>query len=269
MDAHQGLHDHHHGDTTFGSHGMLLLGGEVFHMSHLPMFRYPHHFQVILEVGLDDTVGSVVRSHRHVVPEEPYDTFVPKDFAMRELDPRGTGPRRTSMTGRLFCGHFEREGGNHPPLAEETVATVRNVVYFAELDVRAEHREDGELAYLCFGRGGQLYLAHAITAAPDFDQLLTVRTVPGTATDPLGEPLPDDEATLEKFFAERFAVAERVGILGRTDGPDQRMVPPETVAGAFSIPPPSGVHGFRVQLVAQREVYLETGDLRGPGHHPD
>ncbi|MEU1011271.1 hypothetical protein [Streptomyces sp. NPDC005890] len=266
---HQGPHDHGDGDPTLGSHGMLLLGGEAFHMSHLPMFKYPHHFQVVLEVDLDDTVASAVRSHRHRVPGEPYDTFVPEDFPMSELDPLGSGPRRTSMTGDIFCGHFEREGGHHPPLAERIVATVRNVVHFAELDVQAEHRNDAELAYLCFGRGGQLYLAHAITAAPDFDQLLTVRTVPGTATDPLGERLPDDDATLEKFFAERFAVAERVGIPGRTDGPDQRVVPPETVDGAFFIAPPSGVHGFRVQLEAQREVYMETGDLRKPGHHHD
>ncbi|MEU6592809.1 hypothetical protein ABZ923_26860 [Streptomyces sp. NPDC046881] len=267
MDRHQGLHHHGDGDPTLGSHGMLLLGGEFFHMSHLPMFRSPHNFRVVLEVGLADTAASVVRSHRHLVPEEPYDTYVPDDFPMSELDPRGSGPRRTSMTGKLVCGHFEREGGQHPPLAERTVVTVQNVVHFAELDVRAKHRDDGELGYLCFGRGGRLYLAHVITGAPDFDQVLTVRTVPGTATDPLGQRLPDDDATLEKFFAERFAVAERVGILGRTDEPDRRVVPPQTVDGAFSVAPPSGVHGFRVRLEAQREVYMETGDLREPGHH--
>ncbi|MPY56224.1 hypothetical protein [Streptomyces spongiae] len=260
-------HDDHHDDTTLGTHGMLLLGGEVFYMSHLPMFMSPHNFQVILEVSLDDTVGSAIRSHRHVVPEEPYDTFVPERFPMSELDPLGSGPRRTSMRGKIVCGHFERKGRHHPPLAARTVVAVESVVHFAELDVHAEHQEDGELAYLCFGRGGRLHLAHAITAAPDFDQLLTVRAVPGTATNLLGERLPDDEATLEKFFAERFAVAERVRVLGRTDGPDQRVVPPETADGAFSIAPPSGFHGFRVQLEAQEEPYMETGDLGKPEHH--
>ncbi|GAA2787608.1 hypothetical protein GCM10010441_10860 [Kitasatospora paracochleata] len=265
MDMNHGLHGHHDGDMTLGTHGMLLLGGEVFYMSHLPMFMSPHNFQVILEVSLDDTDGSTVRSHQHVVPEEPYDTFVPEDFPMSELDPRGAGPRRTSITGTIFCGHFERKGGQHPPLAKRTIATVQSVVYFAQLDVEAEHQDDRELSYLCFGRGGQLYLAHEINAAPDFDQVLAVRAVPGTATNPLGERLPDDDATLEKFFAERFAVAEPVAIGGRSDKPDQRVAPPETVHGSFfATAPPSGFHGFGVQLEAEREVYMETGDLRKP-----
>jgi hypothetical protein len=268
MDMNHGLHTHDDGDMTLGSHGMLLLGGEVFYMSHLPMFMPPHNFQVILEVSLDDTAGSAVRSHRHVVPEEPYDTFVPDDFPMSELDPRGAGPQRTSITGKIFCGHFERKGKHHPPLATRTVVTIQNVVYFAQLDVQAEHGDDNVLAYLCFGRGRQLHLAHDITAAPDFDQVLTVRAVPGTATNSLGEPLPDDEATLEKFFAERFAVASPVVIGGRSDGPDQRVVPHETVNGSFfATAPPSGFHGFRVQLEAEGEVYMETGDLRKPKPH--
>ncbi|WP_333740350.1 hypothetical protein [Streptomyces sp. IBSBF 2806] len=256
-------HPNHGGDPTLGSHGMLIVGGEVLYMSHLPMFMAPHNFQVILQVDVDDAVSSVLRSHRHVVPEEPYDTFVPDDFPMSELDPDGTGPRRTSMTGTIFCGHFERKGGHHPPLAERTVVTVRSVVHFAQLDVQ-EHTGDSELTYLCFGRGGQLHLAHRITAAPDFDQVLDVRAVPGTATNQLGEPLPDDAATMEKFFSERFTVAEPISI-GRNNSPDQRVAPPETVRGLFfATAPPSGFHGFAVQLEAEREVYMETGDLAKP-----
>jgi len=100
MDMHHGPQAHHgghDGDATVGSHGMLLVGGEVLYMSHLPMFMAPHNFQVILEVGVDDAVGSVLSSHRHVVPEEPYDTFLPDNFPMSDLDPHGAGPRRTSM----------------------------------------------------------------------------------------------------------------------------------------------------------------------------
>ncbi|MFE9636323.1 hypothetical protein [Streptomyces sp. NPDC006463] len=256
--GHQTPHGNHDRDATLGSRGMLLVGGEVLYMSHLPMFMPPHNFQVILEVGLEDAVGSAVRSHRHVVPEEPYDTFVPDVFPMSELDPQGVGPRRTSMTGKIFCGHFEREGKKHPPLAEHTVVTIQSVAHFAELDVQANHRDDSELAYLCFGRAGQLHLAHHITAAPDFDQVLTVRAVPGTATDLLGEPLPDDAATLEKFFGKHFAMAEPVHIGERSDRPDQRMVPPDAVRGVFfTTAPPSGFHGFAVQLKAEREVYTE------------
>ncbi|MDQ0830812.1 hypothetical protein QF032_002656 [Streptomyces achromogenes] len=266
--AHHDGHDGHEGDGTLGTHGMLLFGKEVLYMSHLPMFMAPHNFQVILEVGLDGAVGSVVRSHRHVVPDEPYDTFVPDAFPMSHLDPHGDGPRRTSMTGKICCGHFEREGGQHPPLAERTVVTVQSVVYFDQLDVLAEHSDDNELACLCFGHGGQLHLAHRITGAPNFDHLLTVRPVPGTATNMAGERLPDDDATLERFFGERFAVAEPVRIGGRNDRRDQRVVPPETVDGDFfATAPPSGFHGFGVKVEAVQEIYMETGDLAKPQQH--
>ncbi|KQV11988.1 hypothetical protein ASE03_28640 [Kitasatospora sp. Root187] len=265
MNMHHAHEPHHDGDATLGSHGMLVVGGDVLYLSHLPMFMAPHNFQVILEVGVDDAVGSVLRSHQHVVPGEPYDTFIPEDFPMSELDPHGSGPRRTSMTGRFFCGHFERKGGKHPPLAERAVVTVQSVVHFHELDVQAQHADDNQLSYLCFGRGGQLHLAHHITAAPDFDQVLTVRAVPGTATDLRGDLLPDDEATLEKFFAERFASAEPVNTGGRTDNPDHRVVPPDSVRGVFfATAPPSGSHGFTVELEATREVYMETGELAKP-----
>ncbi|WP_159401193.1 hypothetical protein [Streptomyces sp. NRRL B-24484] len=268
MDMHHGHQTHHGGhggDPTLGSHGMLVVGGDVIYMSHLPMFMAPHNYQVILQVGVDDAVGSVLRSHRHAVPEEPYDTFIPDDFPMSELDPKGTGPRRTSMTGTFFCGHFERKGGKHPPLAERAVVTVQSIVHFQELDVQAEHGDDSQLSYLCFGRGGQLHLAHRIVGAPNFDQVLTVRPVPSTATDMRGDQLPDDEATLEKFFAERFASAEPVEIGERTDNADHRVVPPERVRGVFfATAPPSGFHGFAVQLEATQEVYMETGDLAAP-----
>lgn len=258
-DHHDHGHDHGHGGAM-GVHGMVLFGDDVLYLSHLPMFGAPHNFQVVLEIALDDDVRSRVLSHDHVVPSENYDTFVPDAFPMAELDPQGDGPARTAITGKIVCGHFEREGSKHPPLAGKVTARIRRVVHFSELDL-ATKPSGRNLTYLCFGQGGRLYLAHEITTRPSFDHLLTVRPVPDTATDQAGRPLPDDAATLEKFFAEAFAVATPVQF-EKSDESSHRLSSGESAAGLFfQMTPPSGFHGFRLQLETERELYLEIDEL--------
>ena len=78
------------------------------------------------------------------------------------------------LKGVIFQGHFERGGR----AIARAVAEVRSVVHFEELDLTVNHAENQELTYLCFGRTGQLHLAHRITASPDFDQVLTARLGP-------------------------------------------------------------------------------------------
>ncbi|MEV1066148.1 hypothetical protein [Streptomyces sp. NPDC050263] len=261
-------HDHPSPDDpigTTGGHGMLVFGHEVIYFSHLPMFGVPHNYQVLLEVGLDEDVREVLRLHRHVFREEPYDTFDPVPFPMAELDPAGTGPRRTSITGNILCGHFERRAKGEPPLARNVEVRIERFVQFTQLDVDARATGDGTLEYLCFGHGNQLYLAHAISGWPSFDQILEVRAVPGTATNRLGEPLPDDATTMDKFFREHFTTANRIDIGGRSDDLDHRLASREVADGSlFATSPPSGFHGFNVQLEAEREVYLEVRELAGP-----
>jgi len=154
-------------------------------------------------------------------------TFDPEKFPISELDDSSGAPARTSIVGTVFHGHFERGG---KPIIRDVTAQVRNVVYFSELDVQATH-PDRDLNYLCFGRAGQLYLAHQITASPDFDQVLTVRLVPGTVTDPSGRP-------------------------------GDRLVPGETARGFFfQAFGPNGSHGFGTQLEVSRELYAEMREL--------
>ncbi|MFI0809522.1 hypothetical protein [Streptomyces echinatus] len=271
-DHHGNVHQHDRpgpGDPTgtTGVHGMLVFGREVVYFSHLPMFGAPHNYQILLEVGLNDDVRKALHSHRHVFPDEPYDTFEPVPFPMAEVDPAGDGPRRTTMTGNVFCGHFERRARGTRPLASNIEVRIERVARFTELDVNARATDDGTLRYLCFGHGDQLFLAHSIRGWPSFDQILEVRAVPGTATNGLGSPLPDDASTLEKFFREHFVTAAPLDMGGRSDDPDHRLAFREVADGSFfATAPPSGFHGFHVDLEAEREVYLEVGELAGPTH---
>lgn len=235
-------------ENTRGLHGMLLFGTDVLYLSHLPMFMSPHQFQVILEVTFDEAATAALAADRGA-PD--LHTFRPEIFAITELDPDGGGPARTSIAGTIFHGHFERGGS---PLASAT-ATVREVVYFGRLDVQGKHNDDQELGYLCFGREGQLHLAHDITASPDFDQILSVEPVAGTVTDPSGRPVGQE-------LTGRFDRAVPVRFGGRTDTPQDRLAPGQTAdADFFQTVGPTGSHGVHVDLAVRRQWYLELGEL--------
>lgn len=248
---HGGGHHGHGEHGTVGVHGMLLFGEDALYLSHLPMFESPHNFQVILEVAFDDAASDVLSADREAGGHGMH-TFEPVKFPITELDPSGDGPARSSIEGTIYSGHFERGGR---PIARGTVAEVHNVVYFNELDVEADHTADRGLTYLCFGRAGQLHLAHQITASPDFDQVLTARLVPGTVTDPSGRPVAAEVTT-------GFDHAEPVLFRGRSDTPEDRLAPDETTKGSFfATSGPTGSHGFGVQVMTGRELYVELREL--------
>src|SRR6266508_1040805 len=251
--SHEHTHAGGHGEGgTTGVHGMLLFGEEVLYLSHLPMFASPHNFQVLLEVGLDDAGREAFLSDREVAGDGIY-TFVPEPFPIAELAPRADGPARTSIKGTIFRGHFERGG---EPIAEGVVAEVRGVVHFSELDVGAKRSEDRQLTYLCFGRPGQLHLAHEVTARPDFDQVLTARVVPDTGTNQAGQSLPDDVATIG------FDLAQRVLFGERSDTSEKRLAPDEIAHGLFfQTSSLTGAYGFAVQMKTESDLYLEDDEL--------
>ncbi len=230
---------------------MLLFGEEVVYLSHLPMFAPPHNFQVILEVALDDAGHEALLSDRDLAADG-YHTFVPETFPITELEP-GQGAVRESIRGAIHQGHFERGG---PLLVEDAVARVSEVVVFRELDMERQRDAQRDLTYLCFGSPGGLYLAHEVSAKPDFDQVLTARLVPGTGSDQAGRPLPDEVAAMG------FERAQPVSFRERSDAPTDRLAAHEVVDGLFSqTVTPSGFHGFGAQLETGVELYVEIGEL--------
>ena len=246
--AESGQHEH----EAHGVHGMLLLGDEALYLSHLPMFSAPHNFQVILEVSLDDVAQDAYLSDRAAEPDAIH-TFVPEPFSITELSPEDEAPAQTLIPGDVFHGHFERGGEE---LVAGATAEVRSVVEFSELDVTAEHEGDRPLTYICFGHPGDLYLAHAIQARPDFDQILTARLVPATVEDMAGRPHP--EADVEGLGFEH---PQRAEIADRRDTEDRRLGPGDRVGATLHAASVLGLHGFRVEIELERELYFEAEEL--------
>ncbi|WP_067546106.1 hypothetical protein [Nocardia crassostreae] len=257
--SHSADHEHGHGhgdppadDGTLGKHGMLVFGTvSTTYLSHLPMFMSPHNFQVVLEVGLDDRSADALAADR----ERGFTgihTSDPADFQMSELDPRDGGPVRKTVPGTLVRGHFERGG---EVIVRNAVATVRAVVHFA--DVALDEPPSGRrLTYQCFGRAGELFLLHDILGRPNFDQVLAIRLEPGTVTNPMGDPLPDDVALIG--FDHAVPV-----VLGQREFTGDRLAEGETEFASFpASSPPSMTHGFGVRLTVEREIYIEFNDLK-------
>jgi hypothetical protein len=239
------------GCDTAGRHGMLLFGEDPVYLSHLPRYACPRNFQVLLEVGPDRPALDTLRADRARYGDGLY-TVDPVPFPIADLAPHDGAPARTSLEVTLVRGHFERGGTS---ICTGLRMDIRNVVWFRQRHADARRDPGPAMEYLYFGRGEQTYLVHAMRARPSFDQVLTVRLVPGTVRTQVGHPLDDDVAAI------RFDQAQRAWI-GRDDLAERRVVAGEVATVSFPLArSPSFFRGFTVRVEAEQELYLEIGEL--------
>jgi len=229
------------------SHGMVVLGEGTVYLSHMPMFMDPHAVQYVLEVTLKSTTGDarqIYADDRRTTGTAVY-TLAPEPFRISDLvAPEGQEPKLTSFTGTLFRGHFERGGTE---ILDPVTVEVQRVINFRHFDHHASRPP--ALNYLAFGKGSELFLAHWITKAPDFDHHIAIRQASGNG----GTVLTDD--ILRK--------GPRLEIAGRADRPADRLHESNQVTAKFLDGGPDGVE---LQLAIGREFYEEEGDLATEMH---
>lgn len=257
---------------------MVLVGQRRAYLSHLPMFMSPHDYQAVLEVTLTtdgaDALAAYVTDRAANPPGGPTrphpgsamygfaptidktdgdpltDLFILSDLVTPSDpgDPRST-PIRTAFAGTVFRGHFENFHPHEkqgPAVLTDVVARVTKPVLFRKFDPHAA--APAQLEYFLFGTEGDVYAAHAIVRAPDFDQILTVEVD--------GRPLADDD----------LGKALRLAVPGRSDAVEDRLRPGESVAGLLMVPTDGRAAEVTVRVGAQH--YFETDDLpAGPDHH--
>ncbi len=172
---------------TFGGHGQLIIGEETIYLSHLPMFMFdpknhPHNFQVILEVALTDQESDpqviYVKDRQNNRDKRIY-TVDPEPFDMLDLISADPEHQLRSFRGAIFRGHFEHHGSEE--IVSDAIINIKNVVHFHAFDPNA--KELPQLKYLLFGKGDELFIAHYITKPPDFDHVLSVKTIDHKFTD--------------------------------------------------------------------------------------
>lgn len=154
---------------------MLVLGSESVYVSHLPMFMPQHRYQGIWEVSFGEEGDKVYRAER-ARPENAKLIFTlePKErFRLPELT-----QARSSFKADVYSGHFERPG--HKRILQDAKVTLRRQIHWHPF--RNSHERPETSTYLLFGKGKELFLAHWISLAPNFDQIVSV-----SPSKPLGE----------------------------------------------------------------------------------
>jgi len=228
------------------THNMLVVGEETVYLSHLPMFQekggppMPHRYQAILEVTFAKQEGYVKDRREHRTTK--IYTLNPESFVLPELvssEPQHK-PLRSFKAKAIFRGHLERD--DSVPILQDVEVSVKRVSHFREFDPKA--KKSPQLEYLLFGKGQELFLAHLITAPPDFDQILAVKV------------------TDHKFTNEDLAKGVPVVFPGTTNAAASRLREKQRVAGEMKIdnvPAPK-----KIQVEVNREFYFEEGELRVP-----
>jgi hypothetical protein len=221
------------GQEDPGFHGMLVLGGETVYISHLPMFNAPHRYQGIWEVSFGAEGDREYRTERaRPANAKQIFTLAPtEEFRLPEL----TTTKR-SFRGNVFVGHFERD--DKRLLLTDVTVTLKKLVHFHPFN--RGHRLPEGLTYLLFGTGNERFLAHWVSVAPNFDQVLVVS--PNVS---IGEIPPGALFTVPgRRDSERLRTGDLVsGVVVAARGPEQ----------PFLVKP--------IELRLASEYYFEAGEL--------
>lgn len=211
-------------------HSMVLMGKDKLYLSHLPRFRSPQDYQMLLEVklvapphGLDATALYLTDSAQSGSPL--YSIVSEKMTLSSLLD--GTPEHPVVFDAALFRGHSERGAQT---IVNHTNVVVVRVIEFRKIDPTA--LRPPALTYIAFGSEGETFLAHAIAGRPDYDQLLRVQFPSGFLTE--DELAAGVELTIPGRPSRQWL---KVGETVRAVAPDAALPMPLTVVTEHYLDP--------------------------------
>lgn len=158
-------HDHNIQDEP-STHGMAIFGRDKIYASHLPMFRSPHNYQIILELIFDERTKQQFINDQLRHPEHATYTIEPEVFVLPDMI---ANPR--VFKASIYRGHFERGGIK---IAETNTVKIKEVIYFKKFDPNAIKPKSSD--FILFGNKTEQFAVHSISKAPDFDQILQIKT---------------------------------------------------------------------------------------------
>lgn len=202
-------------------HGMRIVGEQNIYLSHMGLFKSScHDYQGIFEVafeGQNNPQSKYLNAQKSNPNQneftlEPTNEFILPDLASGKI---------VSFKARIHPGQYERktEEIREREVLDRTVTVkVKRVLYFRQFNPGAKQPTSSE--YLLFGSGTNEQLAaHLITAPPDFDQIVALKTpLPLTNTELAkavrlvlpNRPTPDANANLRQAIKPGEKPAVRV-----------------------------------------------------------
>jgi hypothetical protein len=150
----------HHQHDRPSTHGMLAFGSSKIYLSHLPMFHSPHDYQLIVEAEVSNP--KLYQQTLNKLAADEYMTILPERFSLTEMM---ESPH--PFKANLYHGHFERGGTD----VGSMTFTIKKILYAKKFDGRKAQANE----YFYFGEGSEIFGAHIISAAPDFDHVVRVK----------------------------------------------------------------------------------------------
>jgi plastocyanin len=172
-------HVHHESPSI---HSMLVTGqdpNQLF-MHHYSLFNNPNHsYQVTIEGMLDDAGARSVYTQWRKANPDARAAIDPEVFLLPEIQP-GTG-KRTSFKAKFSefpnkPGAEETQWGTTIPGLEAAPIKITRIIQFRAYDPEAKYQE--RLTYQLYGNAQEVFLAHEVTEAPSFQQVVQLKDVP-------------------------------------------------------------------------------------------
>ena len=140
-----------------GSHGMVLINDKQAgsFVSHLPLYRSPHNYQIIYKVQLPQEVPIEQLAVSGMV------TVLPDNFDLNRL----VNGESFTINAKFFQGHFERGG----QLSHSAKLTFVSAVLVKK--VAPTQRKSNAQFYTVAINNNQAIFAHIIQPSPSFDAI--------------------------------------------------------------------------------------------------
>lgn len=255
-------------EDAAAQHNMLVVGEneKTVFLSHLPMFQAgrptdpavdetgteftsPHRFQVILEatfMSQGKNVSALYVKDRQAHATTRIYTLEPKvdePFVLSRLFTPESKPQLRSFTATVFRGHLE-QGGEPIAALKQSLVEITRIVHARKFNPKG--KKPTELEYILFGNSSELFLAHAIFAPPDFDQVFSIKIVGHEFT----------ETDLNRDI--RVVFSDRKNVVG------DRLREGQKVSGILTVPGDKIAVPAKIQLQTSVEFYFEEGELLVP-----
>jgi plastocyanin len=163
----------HH--ETLAEHSMVVTGNDPggFFLHHISLFNDTnHYYHVTLEARLKDPAAQKAYREYRMKNGDSLVILDPELFLLPEIQ----NGKRTSFLAKFNHGKWE---SSIPGLQGVEVEIVR-VIQFRRYDPNAAYPD--RLTYQLYGNGKEVFLAHQVTAAPSFQQVIKLKEVPAFLT---------------------------------------------------------------------------------------
>lgn len=182
-------HSHSAHKGRMGSHGMVLFtDGIELYASHLPLYRRPHDYQIVIAIDTPDKAVIIetlhtLKNNGHLLSEQHMLTMLPDNFDLNRL----IAGESFSVKGTLFNGHFERGGTEWK---KDQPIEFSSVVWVSPIQLKEHQNHPKSNASTWYPveleQANAVLFLHRIDTRPSFDAIVIAE---GCETIAFGEPL--------------------------------------------------------------------------------